>query len=93
MDAYTFFGALVIAGVYLLFRFLEMRFVIKENKPLKVLLREALIVYLSVIGGDFILGPNTTIKNDSWCPYRFLHRHLIFNFNLIYCPHFKLPRG
>ena len=41
MNTYTFVGALVIAGIYLLLRFLEMRFVLKENKPLKILLREA----------------------------------------------------
>ena len=68
MNAYTFFGALVIAGVYLLFRFLEMRFVIKENKPLKVLLREALIVYLSVIGGDFILDQIQPLKMIAGVP-------------------------
>ena len=34
MNTYTFVGALVIAGIYLLLRFLEMRFVLKENKPL-----------------------------------------------------------
>jgi hypothetical protein len=37
-----------------------MRFILKENKPLKILLREAVMVYLSVLGGDFIiqqLGP------------------------------------
>jgi hypothetical protein len=56
----TFVGALVIAGLYLLMRFLEMRFILKENKPLKILLRETVMVYLSVLGGDFIiqqLGP------------------------------------
>ncbi len=68
MDAYTFFGALVIAGVYLLFRFLEMRFVIKENKPLKVLLREALMVYLSVIGGGFILDQIQPLKMIAGVP-------------------------
>ena len=36
MNTYTFVGALVIAGIYLLLRFLEMRFVLKENKPLKI---------------------------------------------------------
>jgi len=54
MNTYTFVGALVIAGFYLLMRFLEMRFILKENKPLKILLREAVMVYLSVLGGDFI---------------------------------------
>jgi len=68
MNTYTFFSALVIAGVYLLFRFLEMRFIIKENKPLKVLLRETLMVYLSVIGGDFILGQIQPLKMISSTP-------------------------
>jgi hypothetical protein len=55
MNTYTFVGALVIAGVYLLMRFLEMRFILKENKPLKVLIRETVMVYLSVLGGGFVL--------------------------------------
>ena len=37
MNTYTFVGALVIAGLYLLLRFLEMRFVLKENKPFLVI--------------------------------------------------------
>ena len=32
-----------------------MRFIIKENKPLKKLVRDGLIVYFSVLGGDFVL--------------------------------------
>jgi|TARA_B110000008_G_scaffold122205_1_gene124655 hypothetical protein len=63
MNTYTFVGALVIAGIYLLLRFLEMRFVLKENKPLKILLREAVMVYLSVLGGDFILQQVVPLQN------------------------------
>ena len=48
--------ASVIAIVYFVFRFLEMRFIIKENKPLKVMLRDGLLVYLSVLVGDFLLN-------------------------------------
>ena len=55
MNTYTFVGALVIAGIYLLLRFLEMGVVLKENKPVKSLLREAVMVYRSVLVGDFIL--------------------------------------
>ena len=55
MNTSTFITALVIAAVFLLFKFLEMRFILKENKPLKTLLKETLVVYLSVLGGDFIL--------------------------------------
>ena len=63
MNSYTFIGALVIAGLYLLLRFLEMRFILKENKPLKVLLRESVMVYLSVLGGDFILKQLMPLNN------------------------------
>ena len=62
MNTYTFVGALVIAGLYLLMRFLEMRFILKENKPLKILLREAVMVYLSVLGGDFIIQQLEPLK-------------------------------
>ena len=34
---------------------LEMRFVDKESKPVKLLVRDALLVYFSVISGYFIL--------------------------------------
>ena len=39
---------LVVSVCYLLFKFIEMRFVLKENKPLKVLVRDTVLVYLSV---------------------------------------------
>ena len=63
MDSYTFVEALVIAGLYLLMRFLEMRFILKENKPLKILLRETVMVYLSVLGGGFIIEQIEPLKN------------------------------
>jgi len=61
-------GALVIAGLYLLMRFLEMRFILKENKPLKILLREAVMVYLSVLGGDFIIQQLEPLKDIAGAP-------------------------
>jgi hypothetical protein len=45
----------VIAVIYLIAKFIEMRFVEKENKPLKLLIRDTLLVYFSVIVGHFIL--------------------------------------
>lgn len=49
----------VIAGIisitFLLVKFLEMRYVEKESKPLKLLIRDALIVYFSVIMGNYII--------------------------------------
>jgi hypothetical protein len=68
MNTYTFVGALVIAGLYLLMRFLEMRFILKENKPLKILLREAVMVYLSVLGGDFIIQQLEPLKDIVGAP-------------------------
>ena len=68
MNTYTFVGALVIAGLYLLMRFLEMRFILKENKPLKILLREAVMVYLSVLGGDFIIQQLEPLKAIAGAP-------------------------
>ena len=50
-----FLKAGVVSIVYILVKFLEMRFIIKENKPLKKLVRDGLIVYFSVYGGDFVL--------------------------------------
>ena len=55
MTKSIFLKAGAITVVYILVRFLEMRFIIKENKPLKTLVRDGLIVYFSVIGGDFII--------------------------------------
>jgi hypothetical protein len=36
-------------------KFIEMRFIEKETKPLKLLIRDALLVYFSVVSGHFIL--------------------------------------
>ena len=45
----------IIAFIFFLAKFIEMRFVEKESKPLKLLIRDSLIVYFSVIVGYFIL--------------------------------------
>jgi hypothetical protein len=50
-----FIVAAVISFIFLLAKFLEMRFVDKESKPVKLLVRDALLVYFSVISGHFIL--------------------------------------
>lgn len=46
--------ATIISVVYFLCKFLEMRFILKEDKPLKILFRDTLHVYLSVLIGLFI---------------------------------------
>lgn len=48
--------AAVVSVVFLIAKFIEMRFVEKESKPLKFLIRDALLVYFSVVSGYFIIG-------------------------------------
>ena len=50
-----FVVAAIISVVFFISKFIEMRFVEKESKPLKLLIRDALLVYLSVVAGYFIL--------------------------------------
>jgi hypothetical protein len=45
----------VISIIFMIFKFLEMRFVEKESKPLKLLIRDSLIVYFSVLAGHYLL--------------------------------------
>lgn len=63
-------NAFVIAGViaftFFLAKFLEMRYVDKESKPLKILIRDALIVYFSVIIANFVMEQfNTVMEGGS----------------------------
>jgi hypothetical protein len=50
-----FVTATVVTIVYFIIKFIEMRYVEKESKPLKYLIRDCLVVYLSVICGNFVL--------------------------------------
>ena len=50
-----FIVAAVISMTFFIAKFFEMRFVEKENKPLKFLIRESLLVYFSVIVANFVL--------------------------------------
>lgn len=47
--------ATVVSITFLLFKFIEMRFVEKENKPLKLLVRDTIVVFFSVVLGNFVL--------------------------------------
>lgn len=47
--------ALVISVVYLIAKFLEMRIVEKESRPLKILIKDSLIVYFSILFGHFVI--------------------------------------
>ena len=46
----------IIAFIYLLMKFVEMRITKKETKPLKELIRDTLIVYLSAMVGLYIIN-------------------------------------
>jgi hypothetical protein len=59
----------VISIVYFLAKFFEMRFIEKESKPLKFLVRDTLLVYFSVLISNFfieqlkpMIGGETTHK-------------------------------
>ncbi len=59
----------VIAGIisvtFLVAKFLEMRYIEKESKPLKLLIRDALVVYFSVVVAYFVMDQlNTTIESS-----------------------------
>ena len=51
----TFIIAGIISFVFFLAKFIEMRFVEKESKPLKFLIRDSLLVYISVVIGSFVV--------------------------------------
>lgn len=50
-----FIIASIISVVYFIVKFIEMRYIEKESRPLKHLIRDTLVVYFSVICGHFIL--------------------------------------
>jgi hypothetical protein len=50
-----FLVAGIISVIFFIAKFLEMQYVEKESKPLKVLIRDTLVVYVSVVFGSFIL--------------------------------------
>ena len=54
----------IISIVFLIAKFIEMRFIEKESKPFKLLIRDALLVYFSVIASDFIIGQINPFMNS-----------------------------
>jgi hypothetical protein len=55
MTANIFFNAGIISIVFFIVKFIEMRFIEKESRPLKFLIKDTLLVFFSVITGYFIL--------------------------------------
>jgi hypothetical protein len=58
----------IISVIFLIAKFLEMRYIDKEPKPLKYLIRDILLVYLSVITGNFIVDQLKPIIHESVAP-------------------------
>jgi len=57
---------LVVAVVYFLLKFMEMRFVDTENqKPVKVLIRDCIMVCISTVIGLFVLNQFENIGSSS----------------------------
>ena len=61
----VFVFATVISFAFFIAKFIEMRFIEKENKPLKLLVRDTLFVYISVISGNFIVEQLKPILKQS----------------------------
>ena len=57
-----FLLATVISVTYFIAKFIEMRFMEKESKPLKFLIRDSILVYFSFIVSNFILEQLKPIK-------------------------------
>jgi hypothetical protein len=60
-----FVVAAIIAVIFFIVKFLEMRFVDKESKPLKFLIRDTLVVYVSVVAGNFVYEQVTPAVSEA----------------------------
>jgi len=61
--------ALIISFLYLLCKFIEMRFVTKENKAIKTIIIDTIFVYFCVIIGFFLIDQfNLKTKSFSEAP-------------------------
>lgn len=56
--------SLVVAFLFLLFKFIEMRFIEKENKPLKTILKDAIIVFVSTFVGILAIQQFPNISEE-----------------------------
>ena len=49
-----FLVAGIISVIFFIVKFLEMQYIEKESKPLKVLIKDTLVVYVSIVAGNFV---------------------------------------
>ena len=57
--------AAIISILFFIAKFIEMRFIEKENKPMKYLIRDSLLVYISAVLCYFILQQLNPIIHTS----------------------------
>jgi hypothetical protein len=60
-----FLVAGIISIIFFIAKFLEMRYVDKESKPLKLLIKDTLLVFVSIITGNFIYEQLTPIISNN----------------------------
>jgi hypothetical protein len=63
-----FLVAAFISVLFFIGKFLEMRYVDKEAKPLKLLIRDSLLVYVSVVLGYFIVDQLNPVLSETITP-------------------------
>ena len=71
MEQYIFY-ALFITASYILIKFIEMKVILKEFKPLKEVIRETIIVFISVIIGMFLYSQVSGTINIKGSPNAFV---------------------
>ena len=62
MESY-FANAGIIAVVYAIIKFIEMRFLTKEPKPIKEIIKETIIVFISAIVGNIVFQQIEPLTN------------------------------
>jgi hypothetical protein len=63
-----FLVAGIISVIFFIGKFLEMRYVDQEPKPLKIMVRDSLLVYVSVVLGSFLLQQLEPVINETIVP-------------------------
>jgi len=63
-----FLIAAIISLIFFIGKFLEMRYIEKEPKPLKLLIRDTLLVYVSVVIGYFIVNQLKPVMHENTVP-------------------------
>ena len=66
MNKNILFNGLIISFLFLIAKFIEMRFITKKNIAPKILFRDALLVYISVIVAYYILSQLNQVKTKEF---------------------------